>query len=93
MKIAALTAKAIKAEISKQYPTVKVKATSSNYSGGDSVHVTVEGAQEESKDAISEICKKYQYGHFDGMTDMYECSNSQDGLPQAKYVFCRFGAD
>lgn len=71
MKIAALTAKAIKAEISKQSPSVKVKATSSNYSGGDSVHVTIAGVQEGSKDVIREICKKYQYVHFDSMTDIY----------------------
>jgi len=90
MKIAAQTAKAIKAEITKQYPAVKVLATSQNYSGGDSVHVTVISAQEESKAPIRAICEKYQYGHFNGMEDIYECSNSQEGIPQAKYVFCRF---
>jgi hypothetical protein len=29
---------------------------------------------------------KYQYGHFDGMQDMYINSNSRDDLPQSKYV-------
>lgn len=29
---------------------------------------------------------KYQYGHFDGMNDMYENSNKRTDLPQAKFV-------
>jgi len=30
---------------------------------------------------------QYQYGHFDGMTDMYEYTNRRDDLPQVQYVF------
>lgn len=36
--------------------------------------------------AVEEYCKQFQYGHFDGMIDMYEYSNSRDDIPQVKYV-------
>ena len=32
------------------------------------------------------IVSKYQYGHFDGMNDIYEYSNSREDIPQAKYI-------
>lgn len=32
---------------------------------------------------------RFQYGHFDGMTDMYEYSNRDDDLPQVKYTSVR----
>lgn len=36
---------------------------------------------------IKTILAKYEYGHFDGMTDCYEVSNSNPDLPQVKFVF------
>jgi hypothetical protein len=30
---------------------------------------------------------KYQYGHFNGMEDIYEYSNNNDAIPQTKYLF------
>ena len=39
------------------------------------------------EEKVNEIIKKYQYGHFNGMEDIYEYSNSRDDIPQAKFVF------
>jgi len=81
---AAQAAKLIKAELKKAFPSVKFSVRSSNYAGGDSVHVNWTNGP--TRDAVTEITDKYQYGHFDGMIDLYEYSNNIEGLPQAKYV-------
>lgn len=36
--------------------------------------------------AIREHCAQYQYGHFDGMQDLYENSNTRDDIPQVKFI-------
>lgn len=88
---AALTAKAIKAEVKTIAKNVTVRAKSSIFSMGDSVDVTVIGEiTPEVKDQIRKLEYKYRYGHFDGMEDMYECSNNRSDIPQAKYVFIEF---
>lgn len=81
---AANCAGAIKEELKAKFPGVKFSVKSSNFSGGNSVHINwTDGPTTDEVDAIT---KRYQYGHFDGMTDMYEYSNNIEGLPQAKYV-------
>jgi hypothetical protein len=80
----AQAAKAIRAELKAAYPTVTFKVTSSSFSMGNdvSIHWT-DGPTTKEVDAIAD---KYQQGHFDGMIDLYEYSNSRDDIPQAKYV-------
>jgi len=81
---AAEAAKLIRAELKKAFPNVKFSVRSNNYAGGDSVYVRwTDGPV---WDAVTEITRKYQYGHFDGMEDIYEYSNDIEGLPQVKYV-------
>jgi predicted RNA methylase len=81
---AAKAAKAIRTELKEEFPGVKFSVKSSNFSMGDSVHISyVDGPL--TKDVVI-ITGKYQQGHFDGMTDMYEYSNSRDDIPQSKYV-------
>lgn len=81
---AALAAKAIKTELKAAFPKVKFSVTSDNFSGGNSVRISwVDGP---TYDLVAAITKKYQYGHFDGMTDSYEYSNNRDDIPQAKFV-------
>ncbi len=64
------------------------KVRSENYSGGSSVNVTLpEDLLPATVKKITDYCNQFQYGHFDGMTDMYEYSNSNADLPQAKFVF------
>lgn len=81
---AAQAAKLMRAELKKAFPNVTFSVRSNNYAGGDSVYVRwTDGPV---RDAVSEITGKYQYGHFDGMIDLYEYSNNIEGLPQVKYV-------
>jgi len=81
---AAQAAKLMRAELKKAFPSVKFSVRSNNFAGGDSVHVNWTNGP--TGDAVAEITDKYQYGHFDGMIDLYEYSNNIEGLPQAKYV-------
>ena len=66
---------------------IKCRAKSEGYSMGDSVRVTVYDQPPQVFDALNKLWSKYQYGHFDGMQDMYEYSNSRDDIPQTKYLF------
>jgi hypothetical protein len=81
----AQAAAAIRKELKAAFPTVKFSVTSESFSGGDAVRIDwTDGPTSES---VDKIVRKYQYGHFDGMTDYYECSNRRDDLPaQVKYV-------
>ena len=91
---AALAAKAIRKELKEKFPGVKFSVRSSNFSMGNSVDVSYdtrahgcpEGDGKAPVDKVWAVVGKYQYGHFDGMTDSYEYSNRQDDIPQAKYV-------
>ena len=80
----AACAAAIRKELKEAFPGVKFQVTSDTYSGGNSVHAYwYDGPTDRMVDAI---IKKYQYGHFDGMIDMYENSNDRDDIPQVKFV-------
>jgi hypothetical protein len=81
---AAMCAKAIRIELKMLYPDIKFSVTSQTYSGGCSVGVSYTNGPTSKE--IESIISKYQYGRFDGMTDIYEITNSIDDLPQAKYV-------
>ena len=84
---AAACADAVRKELKELFPAVKFSVRSETYSGGDSVNVS--WFDEMTTKTIEEVIKKYQYGHFDGMYDIYENSNCIDGLPQCKYIFAR----
>lgn len=80
----ATPAKAIKKELTKLFPAIKFSCRYSSFSMGDSVDIswidwptTIE---------IDKIVNKYKYWSFDGITDMYNITNSRDDIPQAKYV-------
>ncbi|MBN1892325.1 MAG: hypothetical protein JW780_06040 [Clostridiales bacterium] len=84
---AAACAAAIRAELKKAFPEVKFTVRSSTFAGGDDVRIGwVDGP---SNKEIEAIVSKYEEGHFDGMTDMYEYSNRRDDIPQAKYIFAQ----
>lgn len=77
-------AAAIREELKKEFEKVKFSVKSSNFSGGDSVSIEwIDGPTSEQVDGV---VKKYQYGHFNGMDDIYEYSNSREDIPQSKYV-------
>lgn len=79
-------ASTLKAELQKAFKGVKFSVTSDSFSMGDSVRV--KWTDGPTKKMVEEIADKYQYGHFNGMEDIYEYSNSRDDIPQSKYVFC-----
>jgi len=81
---AAQAAKAIKQELYATFPGIEFSVKSSNYSMGSSVDVYYTDGPTTKE--IEALTGKYQYGHFNGMTDMYEVSNSRDDIPQAKFV-------
>lgn len=83
---AAQAAALFRAEIKKAYPGLKFKCTSKNYAGGSSIRVEYEDQPKEVHEAIKAMSHKYQYGHFDGMQDLYEYDNVKDHA-QAKHVF------
>jgi len=77
------------AKLCKQYVTslgIKCKATSESFSGGTAVNVKYTDVPPAMHKKICEHLSQYKYGHFDGMTDMYEYSNSRSDIPQTKYL-------
>ena len=83
---AALTAKEIRIKLKNQFPGIKFRVTSMNYSGGNSVDIEWEDGA--SSEMVNKIIGKYEYGSFDGMTDSYNYDNARKDVPQAKYVMC-----
>jgi hypothetical protein len=65
---------------------VKCSARSDSFSMGDSVHYSVENIDPITFQKIEEFADEHQYGHFNGMEDLYEYSNSRKDIPQSKYV-------
>ena len=53
---------------------------------GSSVRINLKNPTPEQRKTVEQLSSKYQYGHFNGMEDIYEYSNSRDDIPQAKYV-------
>lgn len=80
----AQAAKEIRQELKQFFPGTKFKVTSDNYSGGNAVRVKwVDGPR--SKE-VEVVVGKYQYGHFDGMTDSYEYTNRRNDISQVRFV-------
>lgn len=80
----AAAAQAIRQDLKKAFPGVKFRVRSSSFSMGNSVDV--DWTDGPTRDDVNRIIGRYQYGHFDGMQDLYEYSNRRNDLPQAKYV-------
>lgn len=66
---------------------IKGRCTSQSYSMGDNVNVEVEDLSPSMTQKLIEEFAKYQYGHFDGMTDSYNYDNCDSSIPQTKYLF------
>jgi hypothetical protein len=54
-----------------------------------SVDITIYDARPEVRELVEKLAAKFQYGHFDGMHDLYEYSNTNEALPQIKFVHVR----
>lgn len=81
---AANCAAAIREELKTKFKHTKFSVTSENFSMGNSVRIKWTDGPTEKE--VESITNKYQYGHFNGMEDMYEYSNSREDIPQAKYA-------
>lgn len=77
-------ASAIRKELKTAFPSTKFSVTSEVYAGGSSVRIKWENGP--TKDQVETITKKYQYGSFNGMIDLYENFNLRSDIPQVKYV-------
>jgi len=81
------------AEIRKILKAKNIKASvrSEQYSMGNNVNVVIkEIIDPEIYKALEEELAKYQYGHFNGMEDIYEYSNNLEGIPQTKFLFIKY---
>lgn len=77
-------AKMIRNELKENFSDTKFSVRSKSYSGGSSVTIYwTDGPKSAEADSI---VSKYQYGHFNGMEDIYEYSNTDENLPQTKFV-------
>lgn len=82
----ATCADSIRAELKKQFPGIKFSVRSETFSMGNSVRISWTDGP--TRETIEKISNKYQYGHFDGMNDIYINSNHREDIPQAKWVTC-----
>lgn len=81
----AQAAKLIRAELKKHGIKARVRSSSASMTSSVDVYLTDELPATVAQ--VEEFCGKFQEGHFDGMTDCYEYSNTRSDLPQAKFVF------
>ena len=80
----AMAASTIRTELKSVYPNTKFEVKSDCFSGGDAVRVAwIDGPTVE---MLDNVVSKYQYGHFNGMEDIYVMSNNRNDIPQTKYV-------
>jgi len=64
--------------------------TYDTYAGGNVVHVGAIDLTKSEREFLEKLLQEYQYGSFDGMTDMYSYDNRDSGKErQAKYVQLR----
>ncbi len=75
----------IKKELKKH--GIKCTAKSKEFTGGDSVTVTVFDQSNETMEKINKFCKKFNGGRFCPFQDLYEYSNEKSDVPQTKYLF------
>lgn len=80
----AQAAKAIRKILKKEFPHLKFTVTSSS-NGGTSVNVGYLNGVPTKE--VQKHIGQFQKGHFDGMTDCYEYSNTNDEIPQVKFLF------
>lgn len=74
--------KAIREELKKRFPRAKFKVHSEGR-----VAVNIYYVDGPAYDEVKKVIGKYEMGHFDGMTDIYEYDNKRDDIPQVNYVF------
>jgi hypothetical protein len=80
-----LAAKNIRKELKVEFPKTKFKVRSSSFSMGNSIDV--DWTNGPTNDSVDEIIKKYQYGNFNCMEDIYEYNKDfNDQYGESKYI-------
>jgi len=84
-----LASRNIKKELAHTFPGQKFSVKSRSYSGGNSIDVSWDDGP--TKVEVEVIVSKYEEGHFNGMEDIYEYSDSPfpDVFGGSKYVFAQ----
>ena len=80
-------AKNIRIELARSFPGIKFSVKTERYSGGNSI--TVSWTDGPTSAQVDEISKKYNAGHFDGMTDCYDYRKDHawtDAFGCGKYI-------
>lgn len=62
------------------------KVHSTSFAGGNAVDVYVYNVNPKFLEKIESRYAKYEYGHFDGMTDSYNYDNVHKDIPQVKFL-------
>jgi len=77
-------AKEIRKLLKRHFPNTRFSVTSKGYSMGDNVRVSWTDGPTDAD--VTALISRYEYGSFDGMTDMYNITNRRDDIPQTKYL-------
>ena len=80
----AAAAKMIRKTLKTVFPSTTFSVTSDSFAGGDSIDIGWTDGP--TTDMVEAVTSRHEYGHFDGMIDLYEYSNTRDDIPQSKYV-------
>lgn len=78
-------AKEIRQVLKMAFPGQKFEVKSKNYSGGDSINISYVNGPTQKE--VERYVRDFEYGKFDGMTDMYNMTNVNKNIPQVKYLF------
>lgn len=62
------------------------RCRSSSFAGGDSVSLRFDSGSDDAVKQLEDYSSQFKQGHFDGMNDIYEYSNSRDDVPQTKWL-------
>ena len=74
----------IRAELKKRFPGIKFSVNTHPRTGT----VRIKWTDGPSVRQVEGITLRHEYGHFDGMDDMYHYTNRRDDIPQTEYIFC-----
>lgn len=77
-------AKLIRKELKENFPRTRFSVRSRSASCVTAVDIDWHDGPTTAQ--VEEVVGKYEYGHFDGMRDIYEMSNTRDDIPQVKFV-------
>ena len=79
----ALAAKAIRQVLKTTFPAIKFSVRCRYHAA-----IAVDWTHGPAREIVDQSIRQFCYGHFDGMIDSYEYSNSRNDIPQVQFIFC-----